>query len=310
MSKFWKYFSAGKHERPLWFIDTKWVVGILFVLAFSSTMALYNVMQLTDRERAVEVITVAVEKALSKTEGNIQNLIAEYKNELAARQEEQAAEEQAEERPIAKILKSFFPESEILTSSPEQLQTKLLQNIAVPFYESGTSAVFTMLRGLDYAKYVNEGLQSFQIYSDETHKQLETWFGVTLTVSLVLLFGLVYFSCRWGKLFNPGLVLLVASSPGYFSYNVAHSFVVDFLPTMVTEGANIFVDIFVVAVIQTVEKNIGAIATFHIVFFYIGLGLMIAAIGGKIYMAYKKKQAQKQPTSPPAPWPPIEQKKL
>lgn len=303
MNKFWKYFSAPKAERPWWFIDAKWIVGLLFVMAFSSTMVLYNVIQLTDREQAVEVLTMAIEKSLSKVEGNIQNLIAEYKDELTARQEESAAEEPAEERPIAKILKSFFPESEILNSSPEQLKTKLLQDLAVPFYENGTSAVFTMLRGLDYAKYLDEGLQSFQIYSDETHQQLETWFGLTLTVSLVLLFGLVYFSCRWGKLFNPGLVLLAASSPGYFSYNVAHSVVVDFLPTMVTEGANIFMDIFVVAVIQTVERNIGSIAAFHITFFYIGLGLMLAAIGGKIYMVVKKRQAQKQPVSPPEAWP-------
>ena len=300
MNKYWQYFKVGRKDRPTWFIDAKWICGIFFVLVFSTTMALYNVMQLTDRERAVEVITVAIEKSLSKAEGNIQNLITDYKNELAARSQEQTDSEQpTEERPIAKILKSFFPESEILTSSPEQLKTKMLQNIAVPVYENGTSAVFTMLRGLDYAKYLDEGLRSFQIYSDETHRQLEVSFGVSLTISLVFLFGLIYFSCGWGKLFAPGLVVLLASAPGYFSYNVAHSFVVDLLPTMVTEGANMFMDIFVVAIVQTVERNMGDVATFHITFFYIGLGLIIAALGGKIYQVVKKRQALKKPVAPP-----------
>ncbi len=309
MSKFWKYFSAGRKDRPLWFIDAKWVVGILFVLVFSSTLALYNVMQLTDRERAVEVITVAIEKSLSKAEGNIQNLIAEYKNELAAKAEQESPAEPTEERPIAKILKSFFPESEILTSSPEQLKTKMLQDIAVPFYEGGTSAIFTMLRGVDYTKYLDEGLQSFQIYSDETHQQMQTWFGISLTVSLVVLLGLIYFSCGWGKLFSPGLVLLIASFPGFASYNIAHQFVTEFLPSIVTEGANLFMDIFIVAVIQTVERNIGEISAFHTTFFYIGLSLMIAAAGGKIYFVVKKRRAQNQsPTPPPKQTPMVSQK--
>ncbi len=300
MSKFWQYFKVGRKDRPLWFIDAKWICGIFFVLVFSTTLALYNVMQLTDRERAVEVITVAIEKSLSKAEGSIQNLISDYKDELAARSEEQdVAEPAAETRPIVKLLNSFFPETEILTSSPEQLKTKLLQNIAVPVYENGTSAVFTMLRGLDYAKYLDEGLQSFKIYSDETHQQLQASFGVSLAVSLICLLGLIYFSCGWGKLLSPGLVILLASTPGYFSYNVAHSFVVDLLPTLVTEGANMFMDILVVAVIQTVERNMGAVATFHITFFYIGLGLVIAALSGLIYQRIKKKQAFSQPAVPP-----------
>lgn len=303
MNKFWKYFTISKEERPAWCIDAKWIFGILFVVIFSSTMALYNVMQLTSRERAVEIITGVIEKSITKMEGNIQELITDYKNSLVEKQDSLPEAQTESDKPIVKILKNFFPDSVILNSSPEQLKNQLLQDIAVPVYESGSGVLFTLLRGVDYATYIDQGLQSFKIYSDETHAQLVTWFTVSLIVSLVMLFGLVYFSRRLGKLFNPGLVLLLASMPGYFSYGIAHQFVGNVLPTIATEGANLFVNVFVVAIVETLDKQVSEITIFHTVFFYIGLGLMIAAIGVKIYFVIKKRQAQKKPVTPPAPWP-------
>ncbi|GEM_PF-2641119 len=292
IQKFVANFNAPKQKRPLWFIDAKWIFALLFLMVFAISMTSYNIMQLTNRERAVESITGMIEDTLNNTEGNVLQKIEEYKQSLSENQNEAAEGEETDqdqdESVIGKALNLFFPESEIQNKSASDLKDGLLENLAVPIYEEGTSIIFTLLKGVDYATPIDSVLNKIPIYSDETHDKLMSIFVTTLVISFILLAGVVYFSWRWGKIFNSGLVIAITAAPGFLGYGYAQSFIKEWLPNIGADGGNFFINTFVVGIIQTLEKNVKDITTYQSVWFWIGIALIVIAIAGKIFFHYRK----------------------
>ena len=295
MNRFIKKITANfwvpKDKRPGWFIDAKWICGLLFVVVFATSLTSYSVLQLTDRERAVEMITGIIEDSLDSVEGNLQGRIAEYQQSLKDQKAEGATAD-TERKPsvIGQALKLFFPEQDILNMSAGDLKEGLLENLAVPLYEQGTSYVFTLLKGLDYATPIDNALNRIPIYSDETHDNLMAWFVTTLIIAMISLAGLVYFSWGWGKIFNAGLVIAFTAAPGFFGYGYAHKFIKDFIPDVAAEGSNIFINIFVVGLFETLEKNFQEITSFQTTWFWIGIALIAIAVGGKLFIVFRNKR--------------------
>ncbi|MFC1618176.1 hypothetical protein ACFL2B_02755 [Patescibacteria group bacterium] len=290
------FLTPSKKDRPSWFIDAKWVCALLFIAVFGMSLISYNAMQLTSREKAVETLTGVIETTLDRAEGDLTEQIEKYQAELQA-SDTNGDQENLSDSRIGQALNLFFPDTKILNTSTENLKTDFLKNVAVPVYEDGVGIVFSLLKGVDYAGYIDSGLQNVKIYSDETHAALQAWFGWTLFFSILLLLGVIYFSWRFGKLFNAGLVIAITATPGFLSYGLAYRYLRDWLPELTAGGQNFFIDVFVVSIIETIETQVGIITTFHSTIFWIGIALIIAAIGLKIYFYIKKKQKAKLATN-------------
>jgi hypothetical protein len=289
LQKVFANFNQPKAKRPTWFIDAKWLCALGFILVFAISLTSFNIMQLTSRERAVETLTGMIEKSLTTTEGNLLEKIENYKASLATTENIETTDEREEKSLIGQALGFFFPESDIISKPATELKDTFLKSLAVPVYEEGTSVIFTLLRGIDYATPIDKGLNKIPIYSDETHDTLLAWFTVSLIISLILLTGVVYFSWGWGKIFNPGLIMALTAAPGFLGYGYAHRFIKEVLPEIGWGGGNFIVNTFLFGIIETLEKNLNDIRLFQTTWFWIGIILMIIAIAGKIYFIYIKK---------------------
>lgn len=283
-------FMIPKAERPGWFIDTKWIFALAFILVFATSLTSYNIMQLTNRERAVETLTGMIENTLDNTEGNVLQKIDKYKQSLGKSEATSDHNTDQDQSLIGKALNTFFPAQDIQNKSATDLKDGLIQALAVPIYEEGTSVVFTLLKGIDYATPIDNVLNEIPIYSNKTHDTLMTIFVTTLIISMILLGGVVYFSWGWGKIFNPGLIITITAAPGFLGYGYAYNFIKDWLPKIGTGGSNFFISTFVVGIIQTLEKNIKDINTYQTIWFWIGIALIALAIAGKIFFVYRKKR--------------------
>lgn len=289
LQKVFANFNPPKQKRPLWFIDAKWICALGFILVFSITLTSFNIMQLTNRERAVETLTGIIEKSLTNVEGNLLEKIEEYKASLNATETSDNAAPAEEGSLLGRALGYFFPKNEIINKPATEIKNNFLQSLAVPIYEEGTGMIFTLLRGIDYATPINNNLSKIPIYSDKTHDTLVAWFATSLIISLLLLAGVVYFSWGWGKIFNSGLIIAVTASPGFWGYGYAHHFIKEVLPQIGFGGENFIINTFLFGIIETLEKNIDEVKKFQTAWFWIGLILIIIAITGKIYFSYRRK---------------------
>ena len=283
-------FNVSKANRPGWFIDAKWVFSLAFILVFSTCLTSYNVMQVTSRERAVETLTGIIEKSLDTAEDGLLGKIENYKQKLAKKEGSQISDNTDEEKDtIGKALSFFFPEQDIMDKPATELKELFLKKLATPIYEEGTSVVFSVLKDINYTSPIDKALKKVPIYSDETHDKLMTWFVTTLIISMILLVGAVYFSRGWGKIFVPGLIIALASGPGFFGYGYSRKFLKDVIPNVTAESGNFFINVFVVGIVQTLEKYTKEIVVFQATWFWIGIALIITAIAGKIFITYRKK---------------------
>jgi hypothetical protein len=57
--------SLPSRPRPYWHVDAKWVVGLLLLGVLSLTLLVYNLVQVTDEEPAVDALSLALALVLS-----------------------------------------------------------------------------------------------------------------------------------------------------------------------------------------------------------------------------------------------------
>ncbi len=282
------YFKITKSERPHWFVDAKWVFGLLFLVAFSVSLMTYNLAQLTSRERATEVISETIEMTLDKVKIDLDLEIAEYKASLENNQEETTEDQSPARQFIAQGINIAFPNSDVQSLSVEELKGKFLLNLAVPFYEGGTDMMFNLVSHLDIRGVLDDSLQNLSIYSDETHDQIQSVFVLSLIVSIILLIGVIFFSFGWGRIFVPGLLLFATCLPGYILGVLSHDLLTEFQLAKIGEEG--LVNIFLGALLESLKGQVASITVFYSVLFYIGVALMIGAVAGRYVYKYLKKK--------------------
>lgn len=175
------------NTRPSYFSDLKWIFALLFLFFFLGAMFFQNLLVLTRQDVAVEVNGTFNAVMFSpdgldddKDLGKIKDFIAKS--------------------PEGKF--SPFPDSsisinqtDIETLTPKALRLKIFKELAGEIYQSGT---------------VKEiGIAA--IFTANAHQIIQRIFIVFIILSLLFLFGVVYFSVRWGKLVSPAILILVSS---------------------------------------------------------------------------------------------------
>ena len=192
------------NPRPYWHVDAKWVFGILLFFALITTLLLSTLIKLTDENNGPKLAAIAI-GSLFIREDTIEN-------EEAIRAE--IRKQGGAIRPIPFMPKVVITEAD-LELSLNDIKIKVFQPLTTEMYQNGIEATAAKYAPDEESrkKFINDAF-AFRILTKKSHEALVSQFNMLVIVCLVLLAGFIYFSAGWGRLANPGLLLLAVSLPG------------------------------------------------------------------------------------------------
>lgn len=190
--------------RPYWHIDAKWICGILLFFALIATLLLATLVQLTGEQRASKLAALAI-GSLFIRDDSLDN-IDETRKEI--RQQGGAL------RPLPNMPDVVITEND-LKLSPDEIKLKVFQPLTKELYQSGIEATAARHTADETArkKFV-EDAALLSLFTKTAHGALKDRLIIGIVLCLVFLTGVVYFSSGWGRLANPGFLLLAVSVPG------------------------------------------------------------------------------------------------
>jgi hypothetical protein len=198
------------HIRPYWHVDAKWVCGLLTLVLLGGSLVLALAAAVTAPKYGVELAATGIASAFSR-DGLDAPLKPEEKADL---QRKLAAAKGGKFAPIPN-----FPAVTLTAADLElparELRLKIFRQIAEPIYTLGADGAAR--------QFTSDPAQQEQFKKDayllgiltrENHERLKRLGGWGLALSALVLAGVVVFSARWGRLANPGLLLVMAALPG------------------------------------------------------------------------------------------------
>src|SRR3989344_501494 len=258
--------------RPYWHVDAKWICGLLLILSLAITLFLYALVKLTDEKNGPTIAALAVGAAFIRGDPTVD--IEEARAELA--------KHGGKIYPIPNFPEIVITEAD-LDLPLRDIKLKVFKPITDSIYQDGIEATAAKYAPTPEAReqFINDAF-FFKLFTKDTHESLKGKLTVLVIISLILLAGVVYFSAGWGRLANPGLILLFVSLPGsLFSLALTH-------PPKDGDGGGLgFLP-------QDLTKEIGgSLGQVYTRIFLLGLALLIAAGIGKLIFHFRRKPAPK-----------------
>lgn len=260
------------NPRPYWHVDAKWICGILLVFTLSASLILLSLVKLTEQERAPTVGALII--GMGFIRGNTVD------TEVAR---EALAEAGGVIRPLPNIPSITITEAD-LKLSPAEISIKVFRPITESIYNDGIEATADKFASTQEQKekFIKDAAL-FNLFTKDTHQTLNKFFTIFALMSLLLALGVAYFSARWGRLSNLGALLLLVSLPGtLLSLFLSH-------PPKGGEGG--FGSLPPELTTQLGEAFSGA----YTKVIMLGALLLVAALIGRIYSAFRKHPKPAKP---------------
>jgi hypothetical protein len=264
--------------RPYWHVDAKWVCGLFLLATLSGGLLLMSLAALTAPGRGVEFATTVIASVFSRDGLDAPIDTTDLRARLAA-------------SPSGRIAPlDGFPAATItaadLNLSPRELRLKIFRQIAAPIYEKGVEgAAKDFNSDPEKQKTFENDAFALSVFTRQTHDRLVRWGGIALGASAVLLLGVVYFSFGWGRLANPGLLLLIVALPGAVLSSA--------MLGMTGQGGA-----FGVIPAAVVPDLVKALRDIHAPVAEMGVVMLVVAAGGKLWTEVsRRRQAVRPPRS-------------
>jgi hypothetical protein len=207
--------SLPSRPRPYWHVDAKWVVGLLLLGVLSLTLLVYNLVQVTDEEPAVDALSLALALVLSP-----EGIDDPQSVELILEQIRSSPDKAIQPVPGLSL---SISEADLTGKSPREARLVVMRKVAVLLYRDGAAGLANQAKDEDMKAAIVSGGGVFNILTRKTH---QTLVGVLLVMGLaclVLLAPLVFFSHRFGRLSSPGCVFWFAGLPGLLFFGMLGS---------------------------------------------------------------------------------------
>ena len=189
--------------RPYWHVDAKWICGIFLIFTLSAALLLSSLAKLTDEQRGPTISALIIGMLFIRDD-------AVDDKEVREELEEQGGVIY----PLPNIPSIKITEAD-LRLSPAEISLKVFKPITDSIYNDGLEATAEKFAATpeQREKFVKDAAV-FNVFTKESHQSLAKFSKIFGFISLLLALGVVYFSARWGRLSNLGLLLLLISLPG------------------------------------------------------------------------------------------------
>ncbi|MFA6295921.1 MAG: hypothetical protein WC663_01060 [Patescibacteria group bacterium] len=303
-----------KKERPSWYLDLKWVSSLLFFIFFVSALLIYNFSQIVSKKNVVDQMTTNIQTSLQKeltdffqlanqflatNENYVKIILNEAKNELdkLAKTSEEASKQTSEQsgekiQPIKGL--DFSIDKNQIDKYSKEIETAIYKEIANSLQEIQDKGLTNATDRDQWQKELTDKINFPKIYSPELHRKYVLISSLLFFISFILFFGAIFFSYAWGRVFTPGLLILLTSIPGFYIFNRAHNYLIHSSLKNLADSSNFLIQLFAQAVYDAFNQQINSIYLVYKVLLVLGIILMITAIAGKIYHHYKNKKKAKK----------------
>lgn len=305
--------ELSKKQRPNWFVDLKWVFSLLFILFFVSGLLIFNFSQIVSRKNVVDQMTANIQYSLQEklndffqlanqflktNENYVKIILSEAKTELdkLAQDSEKASQEiehgNGEKiQPIKGL--SFSIDKNQIDKYSKQIETAIYKEIASSLQNIQDKGLTNAADREQWQKELTEKINFPKIYSAELHRKYIIISSLLFFISFILFFGAVFFSFKWGRIFTPGLLILITSIPGFYILNRAENYLINSYLESLQDSNNFLIQIFAQAIYDAFDQQISSIYLVYKVLLIIGIILIIVALIGKIYCYLKNKKKKK-----------------
>lgn len=197
--------------RPYWHVDAKWIVGILLFFTLGASLLLSALYHATEEKRAIDTGAVVIASLFSPKGLDAPEDLTPLREKLAASPDKKIA-------PIPNFPNVFVTEEQVNHLSPRELRLTIFRQVITPIYTKGVAgAAKEFTADPAQQKQFIKDASLLQILTRQTHETLGQILVITSIASLILATAFVYFSWRWGRVGNLGVLLLILSLPGSFA---------------------------------------------------------------------------------------------
>lgn len=257
--------------RPYWHVDLKWISGITAAFALGIGLLLLALAGLTSPARGPEISAAIVASLFSPDGLDAPIDTTDLQRKLAA-------------SPNGKIAPlEGFPAATItaadLKLSPKELRMRMFRQISEPIYTLGVEGAAKQFTADPEAqKKFSDQAFALKFLTRDMHERLKGLGLAALALGVVELLSVAWFSARWGRLANPGLLLAFVAFPGTIAG-------LTMLPTMATQNSGgggpvpPAVMLYAAAALQEVYPMV----------LWLGVGMLVVAGIGRIVTAVRHK---------------------
>lgn len=246
--------------RPYWHVDLKWIFGILTTLFLSVSLLLFSLSILTSEKTAIPLVTFIVASQFSKNGLDDPKDIEETKAKFLNSRQDVFYPIEGQNVSITR--------SDLETLSPRELRLKIFRQVVEPYYFGQVDEETKKKAGL------------LAIVSHTTHNIINQIFFISIIPLLLSLFGLLFFSYRYGKLISPAVIfLLVSTFPSLLLFLIQNT-----TPPSGDTGP------FSALPREFVLHITAALSPVFFIIFFAGIGLMALALGIKLVNKLRDKK--------------------
>lgn len=192
--------------RPYWHVDAKWICGIILLFVLGISLILGALVKLTDEQRGPKIAALAIGAAFVRGD------------EATAKEEagREIAKQGGAIYPLADFPEVVITEKD-LDLPAKDIKLKVFGPIASSIYNDGIEGTADRFAKTpeQKEKFIKDAF-FFKPFTKQTHQSLKSIAKLFTLLSVFFALALIYFSAGWGRLANPGLLLLLVSLPGSF----------------------------------------------------------------------------------------------
>lgn len=193
-----------KKPRLYWYVDLKWISGILFLTSLFVAIQVFTLYKITSPQLAIRIITITTASMYSPDGLDDTKTLDEVR-----------------EKMLAEKTEVFYPfpdktiaitKSDIQTMSARDLRLKIFSQLAEKIYYNklDIKSVGQSETGQNNA-FKQFGL--IAIFTEQFHNSVSSmlwWFALPCVLFLALM---IYFSAGFGRLVSPAVVIIIAAGP-------------------------------------------------------------------------------------------------
>lgn len=297
-------YKNSRKKRPNWYVDAKWVCGIIFLVLFITGILFFNISQIISKNNVIDTATSKIEASIeseisvffdSKGKPIIQdkemilgalNLAKDKTKEIDNKTKDSTGD------TISALNSSYTQIFQNPLDFGKKLATLLAYKLEGLLYTRVSSSLdnaSNKIQGMDLKdanikdKIMSE-IAIPKVYSEKQYLRYRTDAIICLVISLLLLIAAIYFSSGFGRLSTPGFLILMSSLPGFF---ILISFA-NFLQTSslndYTNSDSKIISILSTSIINAFKSQAASLFAVYKYLFIFALILLIIGILGQILL--------------------------
>lgn len=197
-----------ERARPYWHVDLKWVFGLLTLVTLGSSLLLFNLAALTERDRATTLSATIVAGLFSKDGLDDAKGIDEFRLKAAATPGDKVT-------PIEQFPWLSISKHDAMTLGPKDLRIAIFRQLTEPIYDKGLKgAAADMTKDPAEQQKFAQQASLLGVFTKSTHEALKIGLLWSTVLTIIFMSTMILFSAGWGRLVSPGILLLAVSPLG------------------------------------------------------------------------------------------------